>query len=62
MPRTTDGYHLVIRNPPALCHISRVSGGEHPPNTAVLGTALCGAWRRRHGGAGAPRGMSSTGE
>ena len=32
--RTTDGWHLVIRNPLALCYMSHISGGGHPPNFA----------------------------
>ena len=35
--------------PLALFYISRISGGEHPPNFTVLGKALCGACPRRHG-------------
>ena len=40
---TTDGSHLLIQNSVALGYISHICGGEHPPNSAVLGNALCGA-------------------
>ena len=49
MLRTTDGYHLVIRNPLALCYISHMSSGEHPPIFTILRRILCGACRCQHG-------------
>ena len=40
---------FVIRKPLALCYISDISSGEHPPNSAVLGKILCGACQRQPG-------------
>ena len=38
--RTTDEYNLGIENPLALHCIPHISGGEHPPNSALL-EGLC---------------------
>ena len=46
---TTNRKHWEIRNTLALCYISQVSGGEHPPNFTVLVQALCEACWRCHG-------------
>ena len=48
-PTTTDGQHVAFRNLLAVCYICYISGGEHPPNSAVLEKALCGACLRRCG-------------
>ena len=40
---TNDAQPLVIRSPLALCHISHIAGGEHPPNFTVMGKNLCEA-------------------
>ena len=34
----------MIWNPLALCYISHISGGEHPPNFTILGKMLCVVW------------------
>ena len=48
--RTTDGSHLAIRNPQALCHNPHVRcGGEHPPNFASVGMTDGETRRGRHG-------------
>ena len=41
MRRTTDGWHLAIRNALALCCIFHISGGEHPTKSTVLAKVLC---------------------
>ena len=60
----TDGEHVVIRNPLALCLMSHIDGGEHPPNFTVLGKTLCGALpapaREGHPGAAAALVSSGT--
>ena len=53
--QTCNGYHLVIRNPLALRHLSHIGGVEHPQSFTVLAKTLYEALP-------APRGKSSTGQ
>ena len=52
--QTRPGWHLAIRNPPALRDTPHIRcGGERPPNVTVMGMTECEAlqlaWEGRRG-------------